>query len=127
MHYYKVLIIYIETKNRLTNTFSFLNNPNLVISTFNSFLITSDNNTFDVLSISVPPIGALRRRAALVDDDETRLQMRKAIENTALSVTGILKVKKKARLFSEEKDSQEDTKDPSVEEDCKQLRFCSRS
>ena len=68
-----------------------------------------------------PPVGSLRRRAALVDDEETRLQMRKAIENTALSVTGVLKVKRKARLFSEEIESKEDVKTFPEKDDCKIL------
>ena len=33
-------------------------------------------------------------------DEETKEQMRKAIENTALAVTGVMKVKKKADLYS---------------------------
>ena len=35
------------------------------------------------------------RRGALVADDETKEQMRKAIENTALAAMGVMKVKKK--------------------------------
>ena len=75
------------------------------------------------LEILTPPVGSLRRRAALVDDEETRLQMRKAIENTALSVTGVLKVKRKARLFSEEIESKEDVKAFPEKDDCKILSF----
>ena len=49
----------------------------------------------------VPPTLSIRnRRGALVADEETKEQMRKAIENTALAVTGVMKVKKKADLYS---------------------------
>ena len=71
------------------------------------------------LEILTPPVGSLRRRAALVDDEETRLQMRKAIENTALSVTGVLKVKRKARLFSEEIESKDDVQESPEKDYCK--------
>ena len=66
-----------------------------------------------------PPVGSLRRRAAIVDDEETQVQTRKAIENTALCVTGVLKVKRKARLFSEEIESKEDVKASPEKDDYK--------
>ena len=47
--------------------------------------------------------------------------MRKAIENTALSVTGVLKVRKKARLFSEDLEAKKDVKELPDEDDCKQF------
>ena len=50
-----------------------------------------------LVSSSVP---VRTRRGALIADDETKEQMRKAIENTALAVTGVMKVKKKADLYS---------------------------
>ena len=55
-----------------------------------------------------------------MDDEETRQQMRKAIENTAISVTGVLKVKKKAKLLSSDT-KEDDIKDTPIEEDCKQF------
>ena len=58
-----------------------------------------------------------------MDDEETRQQMRKAIENTAISVTGVLKVKKKAKLLSSDT-KEDDIKDTPIEEDCKQLPLC---
>ena len=45
--------------------------------------------------------------------------MRKAIENTALSVTGVLKVRKKARLLSEDLEGKKDVKEIPDEDDCK--------
>ena len=58
-----------------------------------------------------------------MDDEETRQQMRKAIENTAISVTGVLKVKKKAKLLSSDT-KEDDIKDTPIEEDCKQFPLC---
>ena len=54
---------------------------------------------------TVPP---LRRRGALVADDQTKEDMRRAVENAALAGTGIVRMKKKAASVSEKRTQKED-------------------
>ena len=65
---------------------------------------------YQFLTPLVPPTVPIRiRRDALVADDETKEQMRKAIENTALAAMGVMKVKKKADLYSRKVLDKKDT------------------
>ena len=59
---------------------------------------------------------SLSRRGALIADEETKEQMRKAIENTALAVTGVMKVKKKADLYSKKVSEKPDIESTSIDE-----------
>ena len=71
----------------------------------------------------VPPAVPIRtRRDALVADEKTKEQMRKAIENTALAVTGVMKVKKKADLYTKKVLGKPDTETSSLEESGKCLK-----
>ena len=81
-------------------------------------------NTCNTLLISlVPPTVPVRtRRDALVPDEKTKEQMRKAIESTALAVTGVMKVKKKADLYTRKVLGKPDTEASSLADSGKCLK-----
>jgi len=67
------------------------------------------------------PVTQRRRRGALVADDQTKADMRRAVENAALAVTSVVRIKKKAASVSEKRTEKEDIEEPPEEEVGKHL------